>query len=132
MKLSEKQLWFQEIFFGEFLPWARKWAKRNGYQLMVTEVYRPPEQAARNAAMGVGIKNTNHGRKLATDIILWRLGVPIWDSALYEPLGEKWESLSRQWRDGRHKLVKLVCCWGGRFRRRKDGGHFSFLHNGVK
>ncbi|RAP72898.1 D-alanyl-D-alanine carboxypeptidase family protein [Candidatus Erwinia dacicola] len=40
------------------------------------------------------------------------------DSAAYLPLGEYWESLGGT--------------WGGRFKSRPDGNHFSLEHNGVR
>lgn len=126
MKLSNKQLWFSKLFFLMFLPWAFREAGRRGYDVMVTEVWRSEASARANAAKGTGIVNSNHRKKLATDLILWKNGKPVWDSEAYRFLGEKWKAIS-----GTYGGVKIVCCWGGDFRR-ADGGHFSFLHRGVR
>ena len=126
MRLSKKQRLFTKRFFGDFMPWALKWAKREGYEIVVEETLRTAAQARQNAADGVGIVNSNHRKKLACDLQLWKDGQPVWDSGEYTTLGEKWESMSFQTQN-----QEIRCCWGGRFRR-TDGRHFSFLHNGVK
>jgi hypothetical protein len=127
MKLSKKQRVFTRMFFGNFFRDALAWADVRGYELMVTEVYRSEASARANAAAGTGIVNSNHRKKLACDLILWKQGKPVWNSDFYESLGKKWEAMSCLGPGG----VRITCCWGGRFRRR-DGHHFSFLHNGVK
>jgi hypothetical protein len=128
MRLNRKQLWFTELFFGRFYPSARRWAQRNGYEMMVTEVWRAEATARANAEAGTGIVNSNHRKKLAVDVILWKDGEPVWDWTAYRPLGEIWKAMSCMV----NARDKLTCCWGGDFGRRKDGHHFSFLHNGVK
>ena len=129
MRLSTKQLWFARLFFAEFLPKAFTWAEATGYSLMVLEVLRSEASARANAKKGVGIVNSLHRKKLAVDILLWRNGEPVYDSAEYLHLGRMWKRMSRSVGD-----TKLLCCWGGDFKGKKgpDGGHFSFYHQGVK
>lgn len=91
-----------------------EWATQQGYELTFGETWRTPEQAALNAAKGIGIRNSLHCDRLAVDFNLFRGGKLISD---YRPLGEYWESLSPD------------CRWGGRF---GDPPHFSIEHGGRK
>lgn len=100
------------------------WAYEQGYELRYDEAYRTPEQAAWNAQLGKGIKNSLHTKHLAMDLPLYKDSSPAVDDDIYQteteayrPLGEKWESMHP---DNR---------WGGRF---GDGNHFSMEHEGVK
>jgi hypothetical protein len=81
------------------------------------ELYRTPEQAALNAAKGVGITNSLHCLGLAIDLVLCKHGAPLWATEAYRDLGMYWESLDP------------LCSWGGHF---NDGGHFSITHGGVR
>ncbi|GAG00971.1 unnamed protein product, partial [marine sediment metagenome] len=124
----------QELF-ARLLPSLLETAFQLGYEVRVGEVYRSPQEARRLAALGKGIVNSNHCKKLAVDLFLSEDGAPAvdehpkgviaeydrkvtWDLKDYEALGERWEK--------EHEL----CRWGGRFRNR-DGVHFSLEHNGV-
>lgn len=94
-----------------------------GYTVRGGELWRTPEQAARNAATGKGIANSLHVEKLAIDLNLFRNGKFLTRSEDHKPLGEFWESLH------------VLCCWGGRFRDRNgnpkpDGNHYSIRHDG--
>jgi hypothetical protein len=60
--------------------------------------------------------NSNHHVGLAGDLILYRDGVYLTDTADYEPVGLIWEQMG--------KLKGLDLVWGGRFAKR-DGNHFS-------
>lgn len=93
------------------------WAYENDYELTFGEAYRTPEQAALNAAKGIGIANSLHTLRLAVDLNAFKGGIYLTDSADYLPLGEKWESLGGS--------------WGGRFSK-PDGNHFSLEHEGVR
>lgn len=86
--------------------------------LAIGEAYRTPEQAALNAKKGSGITNSLHTQRLAVDFNLFVNGQYKTDTADYLPLGEYWESLGGT--------------WGGRFKSRPDGNHFSLEHNGVR
>jgi len=76
------------------------------------EAYRTSEQAAWNAARGIGIKDSQHCKRLAVDLNLFRNGVYLTDTESYKPYGEYWESLNPLNR------------WGGRFSK-PDGNHFE-------
>ncbi|MDQ7768320.1 M15 family metallopeptidase [Serratia nevei] len=113
MTLSEKQQLFTKLIAQLIL-----WADEKGYRLTFGEAYRTPEQAALNAKKGNGIRNSLHTKRLAVDLNLFINGQYQTNSAAYLPLGEYWESIGGS--------------WGGRFRDRPDGNHFSFEHEGVR
>lgn len=113
MTLSEKQQLFTALI-ADLIHWAQS----KGYRLTFGEVYRTPEQAALNAKKGSGISNSLHTQRLAVDFNLFINGVYQTQTEAYRPLGEYWESLGG--------------CWGGRFKSRPDGNHFSLEHNGVR
>ncbi|KAF1367133.1 M15 family metallopeptidase [Yokenella regensburgei] len=113
MTLSEKQQRFTSM-----VALLIQYANANGMWLTFGEAYRTPEQAALNAKKGSGITNSLHTQRLAVDFNLFINGQYQTDSAAYLPLGEYWESLGGS--------------WGGRFKSRPDGNHFSLEHNGVR
>lgn len=115
MTLSEKQRLFTKLV-GALIDWAYN----NGYELTLGDAYRSPEQAAANAAAGIGIRNSLHTQRLAIDLNLFVSGQYVTDTASYAPLGEYWKSLD------------VGCCWGGEFKPRADGNHFALTHDGVK
>ncbi|AVJ18315.1 MULTISPECIES: M15 family metallopeptidase [Serratia] len=113
MTLSEKQQLFTKLIAQLIL-----WADEKGMRLTFGEAYRTPEQAALNAKKGSGISNSLHTKRLAVDLNLFINGQYQTNSAAYLPLGEYWESLGGS--------------WGGRFKSRPDGNHFSLEHEGVR
>ncbi|MGQ5792604.1 M15 family metallopeptidase [Serratia sp. IR-2025] len=113
MTLSEKQQLFTKLIAQLIL-----WADEKGYRLTFGEAYRTPEQAALNAKKGSGIRNSLHTKRLAVDLNLFINGQYQTNSAAYLPMGEYWESIGGS--------------WGGRFRDRPDGNHFSLEHEGVR
>jgi hypothetical protein len=88
-------------------------AEALGFDLTFGEAYRSPEEAARLAALGKGIRTSLHTQRLAIDLNLFRDGVYLSDSEAHRPLGEWWEELHP------------ACRWGGRFAR-QDGNHYEF------
>lgn len=94
------------------------WADEKGYCLTFGEAYRTPEQAALNAKKGSGISDSLHTQRLAIDLNLFVNGEYKTRTEDYMALGEYWESEGGT--------------WGGRFRNRPDGNHFSLEHNGVR
>lgn len=86
-----------------------------GYEVTLGEAWRTPEQAAINAAKGIGIKRSLHIDRLAIDLNLYRDGVWLTKTPDFRELGEWWEAQGG--------------AWGGRF---NDGGHFSLAHEGRK
>ncbi|HGE8506295.1 M15 family metallopeptidase [Serratia ureilytica] len=113
MTLSEKQQLFT-VMIAQLINWADE----RGYRLTFGEAYRTPEQAARNAKTGAGIANSLHTQRLAVDFNLFINGQYQTQTEAYLPLGEFWESIGGS--------------WGGRFKSRPDGNHFSLEHNGVR
>lgn len=94
-------------------------AQQKGYKLTFGEAYRTPEQAQLNAKKGSGINNSLHTQRLAVDFNLFDAnGKYLTATSDYKELGEYWESLGGS--------------WGGRFKTRPDGNHFSLEHNGVR
>jgi len=113
MALVEKQIEFLRCVARLIL-----WGQKYGYDFTLGEGFRTAEQAEIYAARGVGIKNSNHRRRLAIDLNLFIQGEYIRDAGPYEPAGRYWKTL--------HPLAR----WGGDFKSR-DAVHFSFEHNGV-
>lgn len=113
MTLSEKQQLFVSLIAQLIM-----WANDKGYRLTFGEAYRTPEQAKLNAKSGAGIANSLHTQRLAVDFNLFINGEWQTKSEAFLPLGEYWESLGGS--------------WGGRFKSRPDGNHFSLEHNGVR
>jgi hypothetical protein len=105
MKLSEKQAIFTLNTAKLIL-----WADAQGYKLTYGEAFRTPEMAAIYAAKGIGIKDSQHCKRLAVDFNLFINGIYRTDSESYARLGTAWEALHP---DNR---------WGGRF---QDGNHFE-------
>lgn len=112
MTLREKQSLFLALV-AELIQYAIS----EGYELTGGELYRSPEEAARLAALGKGIVNSLHTKRLAIDLNLFKDGKYLSSSKDHKFLGEWWER--------RHSL----CRWGGRF---KDGNHYSLEHGGKK
>lgn len=88
-----------------------------GYEFTFGETYRSPEEAARLAGLGKGIRKSLHTQRLAIDLNLFRNGEFLTKSEDHRPLGEFWKTL--------HPL----CRWGGDFTK-PDGNHYSLEHLG--
>ncbi len=112
MTLSEKQQLFT-VMVANLIHWAEE----RGYRLTFGEAFRTPEQAALNAKKGSGISNSLHTQRLAVDFNLFVNGQYQTRTEDYLPLGEYWESLGGS--------------WGGRFKSRPDGNHFSLNITGC-
>jgi hypothetical protein len=113
--LRQKQSYFVKRIADLIL-----WANAHGYQLTFAEAYRSPEEAARLAKLGKGIKTSLHCIRLAVDFNLFKDGVFLSNTEDHRPLGEYWE---------RQSTPEYTCCWGGRF---KDGNHYSIEHLGRR
>lgn len=86
-----------------------------GYEVTLGEAYRSPEEAARLAGKGAGIRLSLHTDRLAIDLNLFKDGQLLTRTEDHAPLGAWWESIGG--------------AWGGRF---KDGNHYSLAHEGRK
>lgn len=113
MTLSEKQRKFTRMVADLII-----WSYANGYELTFGEAWRPKAQAEANAASGAGISNSLHTIRLAVDLNLFKDGIYQSETAAYLSLGEFWESIGGS--------------WGGRFKTRPDGNHFSLEHEGIR
>lgn len=113
MTLREKQALFVRLV-GLLIEEAYE----QGFELTFGEAYRSPEEAARLAVAGAGIKRSLHGERLAIDLNLFRGGQFLTGTADHAALGAYWKNL--------HPL----CRWGGDFQSRPDGNHYSLAHDG--
>lgn len=109
--------------FAKLVPRLIDKAYELGFEVTLGESYRSPEEAARLAALGKGIKNSLHTQRLAIDLNLFRNGYYLTSSESHRPLGEWWESQGG--------------AWGGRFtdaqgKPRPDGNHYSWAFGGRK
>jgi hypothetical protein len=122
-------------------------AKKMGYRCSLGEAYRSDEQAQvnsigeqgrlavarlvsnifpglasalRNNGKAGGIAMSNHQVGLAVDLNLFKDGVYLQTTEDHARLGAFWKAL--------HPLAR----WGGDFRPKPDGNHYSFEYNGVK
>ena len=116
MTLSEKQRLFAKLL-GQFLVWIYE---QPGHEVVGGEWQRSKAQAEANAVSGAGIANSLHLKCLAVDLSLFTDGTYQTETPAYQALGDYWKTL--------HPL----CRWGGDFKSRPDGGHFSIEHEGVK
>ena len=82
----------------------------NGYECTLAVGYVPPHSSVRRIW-------SLHCKRLAQDINLFRAGEYLTSTKDHRRFGVYWESLGGS--------------WGGRFKK-KDGGHYSLEHNGVR
>lgn len=115
MKLSEKR-----ILFSKLISQLVLWASEQGYDLAYDQVKRSEAEAKANAAKGTGISNSLHLVGLAADLNLYINGVYQESTEAHRLIGDKWKTM--------HPLAR----WGGDFKPRPDGNHYSLEHNGVK
>jgi len=95
-----------------------EFAHARGYAFTLGDAYRDPR------AFGeIGEEKlyshaySNHKRRLAIDLNLFKDGEYLTETKDHEPLGLYWESL--------HPL----CAWGGHF---NDGNHYAIQHEGIE
>ena len=114
MRLGKKQ----EVF-SKAIALLMQYAFFKGYEVRIGEIERSKEEATRK-----GFPNSNHTRRIAGDIHLFKDGKYLSKTSDHRELGEFWESLT-----GEYYGTKLTFAWGGRF---KDGNHYSIQHGRVK
>jgi hypothetical protein len=111
MTLGDKQKLFMHAIKGLI-----QHIHEQGYECTLGDGYRDPRVFGDiGETKGYGYKNSNHKRRLAIDINLFKDGKYLGDTEDHRPIGEYWESISPYAR------------WGGRF---NDGNHYSFEHEG--
>lgn len=91
-----------------------------GYEVTFGEAYRPEYTADYMRKTGKGISNSNHTRRLAIDLNLFKDDKFLTTTEDHKIFGEYWEKI------GEENNVKTR--WGGRF---NDGNHYSIEWNGV-
>lgn len=110
---------FQALFTA-LVPGLIQQAIKMGFEPVIAEVERSKAQAAANAASGAGIANSLHCERLAIDLMLFKNGVYLTDTEDYRALGTWW------------KAQNSLCRWGGDFKSRPDGNHFSVTPDGKR
>ena len=96
-------------------------AQEMGFQCALGEVVRSAEQARRNAQAGSGTVNSLHITGLAVDLHLYdSTGRYLNRTEPHQPLGAWWKGLDP------------ACRWGGDFKSRPDGNHYSYSPDGVR
>jgi hypothetical protein len=91
-----------------------------GYEVTLGEAWRSPETAHIYAQKGIGTADSLHTMRLAIDLNLFRRGVYLDLTEHHTNLGAYWKSLSPQHR------------WGGDFRPKRDGNHYSIEWQGRR
>ena len=114
MRLGAKQ-----ELFAKGIALLIQYATFRGYEIRFGEVERSKAEATRK-----GFPNSNHTRRLAADLHLFKDGKYLSKTSDHTPLGEFWEGLTGEY-SGEH----ITFAWGGRF---NDGNHYSLKHGRVK
>ena len=111
-----------QTLFSQDVAKLLQYAESKGYSVTLGEAYRPPQTAQYYASTHQGIANSNHTKRLAIDVNLFRGTIFLTEKEDYAPLGEWWKSLTT---DG------VVHAWGGDFAS-PDADHFSFEYEGIR
>ncbi len=110
MTLHEKQHHFTCLFAQLVLE-----ARARGLEPVIAEVARTLEQQQRYVDTGKSqTLRSKHVERLAGDLLLFRAGALLTETAEYEGMGVYWESLDPQ------------NVWGGRWLTLRDGNHFEY------
>lgn len=110
----------RQSLFVKLVAQLIDFAYRSGYELTFGETWRTPEQAALNAKKGAGISRSLHVDRLAIDVNLFLDGKFLEATEAHKPLGDFWKTLHPD------------CRWGGDFRPKPDGNHYSLEFQGRK
>ena len=104
--------------FARAVPLLLQYMTALGYEYTLGQVKRTELEAQANAAAGTGIARSLHLDSLAIDINLFKGGVYLDTSEAHRPFGTFWKSLADDHR------------WGGDFKPKPDGNHYSIHHEG--
>jgi D-alanyl-D-alanine dipeptidase len=112
MRLSDEQ-WLFLLDVAKLIQYA----ELRGYKLTAGELYRPAEMQEIYYKQGKSNIKTEgqHGKRLAIDLNVFKHDKLTYEKADIKPLGDYWESLSKQNR------------WGGNFKSLLDTPHFERL-----
>lgn len=104
--------------FSRLITEHSQWLLDQGYEFTDGDAYRDPRSHGKiGERIAYGRRNSNHKRRLARDINLFKDRKWLTKTSDHEFSGKKWES--------RHPL----CRWGGRF---NDGNHYSMEYKGQQ
>lgn len=110
MTLSQHQRRFSQACARLILE-----AERLGFEVSLGDAYRDPRVFGEwGQRKGYGATRSNHKRRLAIDLNLFRNGRYLRSTQSHEPLGRYWEALGLE--------LDLPLRWGGRF---GDGNHYE-------
>ena len=102
--------------FTRMVPQLIQKAHELGYEASLGDAFRDPRlHGDFGVRKGYGNAKSQHKRRLALDLLLFKDGKYLTDTKDYATLGLWWESVGG--------------AWGGRF---EDGNHFSLEYQGVK
>lgn len=107
-----------QFIFSENLSKLLDYLRNNNYYWTMGEAYRTKEQAEIYAKEGKGIVNSQHCKRLAQDIFIFKRNLDdtfdfLTDTISYITLGRFWKSLNEKNR------------WGGDFKNLQDPYHFE-------
>jgi len=102
--------------FTRMVPKLIAQAHALGYEATLGDGFRDPRlHGDFGVKRGYGAAKSQHKRRLAIDLLLFKDGKYLTDTKDYAPLGLWWEQQGG--------------AWGGRF---EDGNHFSLEYQGAK
>lgn len=99
---------------------AMGFTARNRLADYIASAWPQLAEKIRNNGKADGIRMSGHGNKLAQDLDLFKDGEYQFTSEAHAQFGEYWKTL--------HPLAR----WGGDFKPKPDGNHYSFEWNGIK
>jgi hypothetical protein len=105
-----------QVLFASKLPLLINKAFELGYQVTLGDAFRDPRVHGEFGSKGgYGHSKSNHKRRLAIDLNLFKNGKFLQTTEDHKALGEFWESIGGT--------------WGGRF---SDANHYSMMFEGMK
>jgi hypothetical protein len=105
-----------QIKFSRMIPLLLNKAFELGYEVTLGDAYRDPRlHGAAGVKLGYGAPNSNHKRRLALDLNLFKNGKFLTTTEDHRLLGEYWESIGGS--------------WGGRF---NDANHYSLQYGDYR
>ena len=108
----------QQRIFTYFVGKQIEWLYSNGYEATFGDAYRDPRVFGEiGENLGYGRSASNHKRRLAMDLNLFKDGKYLKETSDHRESGLHWETLH------------AACAWGGHF---NDGNHYSMKYFGCR